>query len=130
VQLALGNVAAADAALDDCLRIAAASYGTEHARYTRMEQSRVLVRVRQGRVDEALALGERIWKFHASRYGPTHWVTLGSRSDLAVAQLAAGQRDQAVAGLTEVVDLLRQSLGERSKATRDARKRLAEALAR
>ena len=77
---------------------------------------------------QAVAIGRRILDFHIDRYGPRHWATEGARSDYAVALLAAGQRAQAVAELTEVVEVFSKQLGELPKATSDARARLAQAL--
>ncbi|MFZ5439465.1 MAG: protein kinase domain-containing protein [Myxococcota bacterium] len=124
VELALGHVELADAAEDEALRIAEKSFGVEHPRYTRAAQARVPIRVAQGRTKEAVALARQLVELHAKRYGERHWVTAGSRSDLGLALLADGARDEGRRELKDALAVLEESLGPASKVTRDARKRL------
>ncbi|MEW5742994.1 MAG: serine/threonine-protein kinase [Myxococcota bacterium] len=127
VELALGNVAGADAAEDECLRISERAYGKAHARYTRAEQARIRIRVAQGRFDEAIELGRRLSAFHAQRYGATHWVTAATEAELGGALVAKGDLAEGVAVLERAVAVLVKSLGESSKLARDARRQLAQA---
>jgi tetratricopeptide (TPR) repeat protein/tRNA A-37 threonylcarbamoyl transferase component Bud32 len=128
--LARGDLAAAEVAMTDCERICQKSYGGQFGRYARLENGRVLLLAAQGKGAEALALADKAYGFLSEKFGPRHYVAQESRGNRAVALLALGRRDEAIAEWKDIIATLTPVVGPKARITREAIERLALAEAK
>jgi hypothetical protein len=118
-------VKGARAAMDECLRITAQSFGKDSPRFKRMLEHQVLVLTAEGHSDEAIALGDALLAEQLKTHGEDHVATALMRSNVAEAYFAAGRTAEARTMVDAAVEWLKPRRNPRHRGLTLAQERQA-----